>query len=102
MNPFVVREKEGDINMEEGKDHEDKEEKRGSEDEEKMEEEDGSVGNKKEMDEDDEVMGEEKDEETEDASILEPVPGEEEGGRGGGYPCGGSTPDGRRGRSGSP
>ena len=80
MNPFVVQEKEGDVNMEEEKDHEDKEEKGGNEDEEKMEEEDGSVRKKTERDQDDEVMGEEEDEETEDTSILEPEPGEEEGG----------------------
>ena len=61
MNPFVVQEKEGDVNMEEEKDHEDKEEKGGNEDEEKMEEEDGSVRKKTERDQDDEVMGEEED-----------------------------------------
>ena len=66
--------------MEEEKDHEDQEKKEVIEDEEKMEEEEGSERKKTEGDQDDENMEGEEDEETAGVSILEPVPGEEEGG----------------------
>ena len=80
MNPFMVQEKKGDIDMEEEKDHEDQEKKEVNEDEEKMEEEEASEKKKTEGDQEDEKMEGGEDEETADVSILEPVPGEEEGG----------------------
>ena len=80
MNPFMVQEKKGDINMEEEKDHEDQEKKEVIEDEEKMEEGEASGKKKTEEDQEDENMEREEDEETADVSILEPVEGEEEGG----------------------
>ena len=66
--------------MEEEKDHEDQEKKEVIEDEEKMEEGEASGKKKTEEDQEDENMEGEEDEETADVSILEPVPGEEEGG----------------------
>ena len=80
MNPFMVQEKKGDIDTEGEKAREDQEKKVVIEDEEKMEEGEASEKKKTEEDEEDEEMEGGEEEETADASILEPVPGEEEGG----------------------
>ena len=80
MNPFMVQEKKEDIDTEGEKAREDQEKKEDMEDEEKMEEGEASEKKKPEEDEEDEEMEGGEEEETADASILEPVPGEDEGG----------------------
>ena len=80
MNPLMVQEKQETEGEKDREDQEKKEVMEEDEDEEKKEEGEASEKKMPEEDREDEEMEGGEEEETADASILELVPGEEEGG----------------------